>query len=294
MNTDKLLEKFSLTDNPVALGGCQTDGNSFDCCEYNITIFDDKKDEKDSIINFEDETIRIHHGSMREKKPNLLTQFSNMKILSDEKWELRIFLSKISERKTKIFKTFAKSCIIDAAVCVTKTNECLKNSEPFSSSWIKCAAYYIADAIVLSNNLRPSPTHMLEQMRSFEKNKINEKFFQVNECIGVERATPSLLERMSKSTMGFSDMVEDNGHSRIIQKKHLHLVKNSLIPDCYFYLGYINRNNFIKIKESLNRKPELIHVLKTAFDIENDMTKIQQQSTILEQTANDLLSILNS
>ena len=244
MDTKKLLEQLSFTEYPVALGGCRTNENSFDCCEYNITVFDDKN-EKDSIIDFEDETVRIHHGSMKETKPNLLTQYSSMKILSDEKWELRIFLFQISEKKEKIFKTLSKSCIIDAAVCVAKTKESLKNSDPFSSSWIKCAAYFIADAIVLSNNKQPSPTHMLGQIRSFEKNKINEKFSLVNECIGVERATSSLLERMSKSTMGFSDMVEDNGHSRIIQKKHDYLVKNSLITDCYFYLGYINRNNFI-------------------------------------------------
>ncbi len=293
MDTKKLLEQLSLDGNPAALCGCRTNGNSLDCCEYNITVFDDK-DEKDSIIDFQDEIIRIHHGSIKETKPNLLTQYSSMKILSDEKWELKIFLSQISEKKEKIFKTFAKSCLIDSAVCVTKTKESLKNSDPFSSSWIKCAAYYIADAIVLSNNKRPSPIHMLEHIRSFEKNKINEKFSQVNECIGVERATSSLLERMSKSTMGFSDMVEDNGHSRIIQKKHDYLIKNSLIPDCYFYLGYINRNNFIKIKDSLHRKPELIHVLKTAFDFENDMTKIEQQANILELTANDLLSMLHS
>jgi len=293
VDTKKLLEKLSFTEHPVALGGCRTNENSFDCCEYNITVFDDKN-EKDSIIDFEDETIRIHHGSMKETKPNLLTQYNSMKILSDEKWELRIFLSQISDKKEKIFKTLAKSCIIDAAVCITKTKESLENSDSFSSCWIKCAAYYIADVIVLSNNKQPSPTHMLEHIRSFEKNKINEKFSLVNECIGIERATSSLLERMSKSTMGFSDMVEDNGHSRIIQKKHDYLVKNSLIPDCYFYLGYINRNNFIKIKDSLHRKPELIHVLKTAFDIENDMTKIEQQTNILEQTANDLLSILHA
>ena len=292
MDTAKLLEHLSLDGTPAALGGCRNTGNSFDCCEYNITVFDDK-DEKDSIIDFEDEIIRIHHGSMKETKPNLLTQYCDMKILSDEKWELRIFLAQISEKKEKIFKTFAKSCIIDAAVCVTKTKESLKNSDPFSSSWIKCAAYYLADAIVLSNNRRPSPVHMLEQIRSLDKNKINEKFFQVNECIGVERATPSLLERMLKSTIGFSDMIEDNGHPRIIQKKHDYLVKNSLIPDCYFYLGYINRNNFIKIKDSLHRKPELIHVLKTAFDIESDVTKIEQQANTLELTANDLLSIVN-
>lgn len=292
MNIKKLLEKLSLTDFPAALGGCRNDEKSFDCCEYDITVFDDKN-ENDSIIDFDNETVRIHHGSLKETKPDVLIQYSNMQIIWDEKWELRIFLSQISAKREKFFNAYSKSCLVDAAVCVTKTKDCIKNSDPFASSWLKCAAYYIADAIVLANHKRLSPSHMLEHIRSFEKNKINEKFSKVNESIGIERATPSQLIRMSKSTMGFSDMVEDNGHSKIIQKKHDYFVKNSLMSDCYFYLGYINRNNFIKIKDTLHRKPELIHVLKVAFDVENDMTKLELQTSLLHKTANDLLSILN-
>jgi len=113
----------------------------------------------------------------------------------------------------------------------------------------------------------------------------------VNECLGIERATPSLLTRMCKSTMGFSDMVEKNGHSKIIQNKHDYFIKNSLLSDCYYYLGYINRNNFMKIKDSLHRTPELIHILKVAFDVENDMTRLEQQANLLHKTSNELLSI---
>ena len=138
-----------------------------------------------------------------------------------------------------------------------------------------------------------SPAHTLELVRALRNNKINENFNIVNECVGIERATPSLLTRMCKSTIGFSDMVEKNDHSKIIQRKHDYLVKNSLISDCYFYLGYVNRNNFIKIKDSLHRTPELIHILKVAFDVENDMTRLEQQSINLHKTSNELLSILN-
>jgi hypothetical protein len=45
----KILEDFSLTKFPVALGGCRKEGNNFGCCEYNITVFDEKN-EKDRII----------------------------------------------------------------------------------------------------------------------------------------------------------------------------------------------------------------------------------------------------
>lgn len=292
MDLKKIIEKLSLTDFPVALGGCRNDKTSFDCCEYDLTVFDEKK-EHASIIDFENETIRLHHGSMKETNPNMLIQYSNMQIIWDEKWELRIFLSQILDKRDNFFNACSKSCIVDAAVCLTKTKDCIKNSDPFSALWLKCAAYYIADAIVFLNHKRPSPSHFLEQIRTFEKNKINEKFSHVNESLGIERATPSQLQRMCKSTMGFSDMVEGNWHSKIIQKKHDYFVKNSLISDCYFYLGYITRNNFIKIKDTLHRKPELIHVLKVAFDVENDMTRLEQQTILLNKTANDLLLILN-
>ena len=45
---------------------------------------------------------------------------------------------------------------------------------------------------------------------------------------GIERATESLLSRMLKSTCGFSDMVEKNQNSIIIEKKANYLIQNSL------------------------------------------------------------------
>ena len=292
MDYKKILEDFSLTKFPVALGGCRKDGNNFGCCEYNITVFDEKN-EKDRIIEVGNEFVKIHHGSLEESRHEILVQYENLEILNDEQWELRIFLSKIKEKKEKIFKAYAKSCLIDAAVCATKTKDGLKNSDLFASSWIKCSAFFIADAISILNSKRPSPTHMLENLRHFEKNKINENFSIVNDSIGIERATPSLLSRMCKSTIGFSDMVEQNDHSKIIQKKNDYFLKNSLISDCYFYLGYTNRHNFIKIKDILHEKPELIHVLKVAFDVDNDQVKIGQQADVLHKTANDMITLIS-
>ncbi|TLY04782.1 MAG: hypothetical protein E6K87_02550 [Thaumarchaeota archaeon] len=94
---------------------------------------------------------------------------------------------------------------------------------------------------------------------------------------------------MVKSTIGFSDMVEGNGHTEIIKMKHDYMVGNSLLADCYFYLGYINRNNILKVKNSLHRKPEYLHVLKVGLDIESDLLTIDKQATSLLQSANELL-----
>ena len=85
-------------------------------------------------------------------------------------------------------------------------------------------------------------------------------------------------------------MIEVNFHSKSILLKYTYLVENSLFSDCYFYLGYINRNTFKRIQD-LHRKPELIHMLKTGFDLENDTTKIESDANNLHQATNYLLSM---
>ena len=131
---------------------------------------------------------------------------------------------------------------------------------------------------------------MLKILRELPKNKTNETISVVTDSIGIERSTSSLLSRMLKSTIGFSDLIEGNFHSKIISRKYNYLIENSLFSDCYFYLGYINRNNFKKIQD-LHRKPELIHMLKTGFDLENDTTKIESDANNLYQATTLLLSL---
>ncbi len=293
MDISKLIEKLSLKDYSVGLGGCKNHENGFPCCEYNITIFDNKQ-ESDSIEEFEGETAKIHHGSLDEKLSEVLVQFDDMKIIQDDRWELRMLLAKIKEKQEKIFHDAAKGSLVDSLFCTTKSKEALKNSDPFASAWQKCAAYYIADAISIINRKRPSPAHMLKNLRKLEKNNINKTLSAITDSIGIERATPSLLLRMVKSTMGFSDMIEKNNHSKIIQAKHDYLVKNSLLSDCYYYLGNINKQNVIKIKNTISKSPDLIHVLKVAMDLENDPAKTLGQADTLQETANLLLEKINT
>ena len=290
MNTKKLLEEIGIKDYSIGMGGCRSNGHSYDCCECNITIFDGKT-QKESVLEFDGVFYQIHHGSLTETSPDILLQYHNMTILYDEQWELRMLLSKINEKKEQIFNSYIKNCLIEAEICITKAKNQL-GVDTYASSWIKCAVYFIADAISMINLERPSPTHMLKFLRELDKNKINQFISILTESIGIERATPSLLSRMSKSTMGFSDMIEDNLHSKIIARKYHYLKSHSLFSDCYFYLGYVTRNNFMKI-QNLNRKPEMIHILKTAFDLESDTTKIESDADQLQKTTKSLLSLLH-
>src|SRR5438309_4072763 len=292
MDLKTLPGNLSLSPFPIGFGGCRNNGINFQCCEYDITVFDDKQEEP-TVHEINGNMIKLHHGSLSETSVSVLKQFENMSVISDEQWKLRMFLTKIKTKSKQILNSYIQTCLVDAGVYATKAKDLVKSSDPLTHVWIKCAAYFLADAIFLINSKRPSPTHMLEIIRGFDKNKINQNFLVVHQCLGIERASTSLLSRMVKSTIGFSDMVEKNNHSKIIQQKYDYLVQTSLLSDCYFYLGYINRNNVIKRKDTLHRNLEYVHLLKVALDTESDPLVVERQALLLLKTTNVLLEIIN-
>jgi hypothetical protein len=204
-----------------------------------------------------------------------------------------MFLSKINQKLPSLFSDNAKNSLIESLFCCQKTKEAIQSSDVFAPCWQKCASFHLADAISSLNNQRSSPSHMLDLLRKLEKNSTNEHISIVTQTVGIERATPVLLERILKSTIGFSDLIEKNKHSEMIQQKHDFFVKNSMLSDCYFYLGYINKKIFVQIKNILNRNPDLFHILKIAFDIEADSNLLLQQSDLIQKSCNDILEIVS-
>ena len=269
MDLKKFIKNQGLSDFPVGLGGCRTMDYSFDSCDYDLMVFDENSS-NNQIVSFENNFITIHHTSLSETNTKKLLQYDKLNILQDDSWNLKIFLSKISEKRDMLFSDFAKNSLIESMFCCRKTKDAIQNDNIFAPCWQKCASYYLADAISSLNKYPSSPSHMLESLRKFEKNSINNHISDILQTIGIERATPTLLERMLKSTIGFSDLIENNNHSELIQRKYDYFMKNSMLSDCYFYLGYINKENFISIKDELNKREDLIHLLKIAFDIESE------------------------
>ena len=288
MKADEILRIIPSTTYPVGLGGCHAEQTNLDCCVHDITIFD-QSDIPESVIEKDSQFFKIHHCALTENRVEILIKLHHMQILHDEQWELKMFLAKIREKHESILKAFTKSSIIESQICLTKAKNVLDKSDPFVSSWIKSAGYFLVDAILSLNNYRPSPSHMLDILRNLKSNQINEMLPIVLDSLGLERATPSLLRRMSKSTVGLSDLVEKNNNSKIIQHKINCFLDKSLFSDCYFYIGYVNRNNFYRIKNSLDKFPEIIHILKTGFDLEYDSSAFETDIQSLHEVAQILL-----
>ncbi len=293
MNIKKFINENDLSNFPIGLGGCRISDLSFDSCDYDIFVFDEKLGFP-QIISYYGEFVTLHHSSLSEINSEKLLQYHQLKILQDESWDLQMMLSKIKEKHTLLLSDFAKNSLIESQFCCQKTSKGIQTGDVFAPCWQKCATYYLAKAISAINHLHPSPSHMLDSLRKLKKNTVNGHIFNVTETVGIERATPILLERMLKSTIGFSDLIEKNNHSQIIQQKHDFFVENSMLSDCYFYLGYINQKNFMEIKDTVSKEPDLFHILKIAFDVEANSTLLQQQSEIIQKSCNEILGIISS
>ena len=100
MEYKKILENLSIENHPVGMGGCKNHGSSYDCCEYDITIFDGKKDEESFLVH-DGVFYHIYHVTMQETSPEILLQYDNMMILLDEQWELRMLISKLKKKESK-------------------------------------------------------------------------------------------------------------------------------------------------------------------------------------------------
>jgi len=292
MDVKQIPALLSLDDFSVGFGGCRNDGTHFKCCEYDITVLDGQSGE--SVHHIGDEFVKIYHRSFDDFNGDALHHLQDMNVIHDSQWKLRMLLSQVKEKKEQISLSHARSCLVDAGIFANKARDGAKTRDSFAGVWIKCASYFLADAISSLNLKRPSPTHMLETLRNLKKDKTNQNVSIIHQILGIERSSTSLLSRMVKSTIGFSDMVEKNGNSEIIQKKYEYLVENSLLSDCYFYLGYVNRDNVLKIKNQIHRNPEFIHVLKIGLDMENDPMVIDSQAMMLMQTTHEILGDLKT
>ncbi len=287
---DKALLGLLSTEHPVGVGGCQSDGDPFDACEYNVTVFD-SSGRPGEIVFADDASVRVSHGSLDSLGSDTLVNYDNMRILQDPSWELQMLLSRVRDKRTAIFRDHARNCLLDSIFCVTRARDGL-GSDVFAPCWAKSSLIYLANSLLALNLQRPTPAHCLDRLRNLARGSVSDKASVINDSIGVERATASLLERMCKSTMGFSDETEHNGHSRIIREKTRHFIKNSMLADCYMYLSCINHANFVSLKDSIHRRSDLIYILRVAFDLENDQEKLRRDLGVIRRTCDSVLRSL--
>ena len=290
MNQDEILKIIGPINFPIAFSGQNSDNFDIDCEIYNVIIFDGKH-APDEIITHGSKILKISHGNLSETNSEYLIHYENIEIIQDNQWELKMLISKIQKKRNILFSASAKNALVESQLALSKAKNALQYDDPFVSCWIKSGVISLIDSILFQNQILPNHIRVLSSIRNLSQKNTNQFTDKIISETGIERATPSLLSRMLKSTCGFSDMIEKNKNSIIIEKKANLLMKNSLLSDCYLYLNYQNRNNFYKIKNSLNKNSDKIHVLKTAFDLTHTPSELISSIDSMYNVTNALLAL---
>lgn len=286
----KLLADNGLDSHPAGLGGCRATDTHFDSCGHDVFVFDGKSGCE--VVWHGDSHAVIRHASMSAHGSEDLLACDGIRIIQDESWDLKMRMSTVQAKRSALFVDLARDRLVDALFCTRRTLDAINASDAFAPFWQKCASYCLADAICLLNCRLPSPSHTLDLFRIFPKNSVNEHIPSVTQTIGMERATPTLLDRMLKSTIGFSDMIRP-GISETIRSKYEFFQRSSMPTDCYFYLGYVTRQNFEGIKNDLGRRRDLFHVLKTAFDAGADQSLLGVHANLIGGSCNSILEAVS-
>lgn len=234
----------------------------------------------------------IHHCSLNETRSSVLAHIDGLDVVNDDGWELRTALVHLRERRAGILADYSRNCLADALFCVSRASgPAAAPAGGLEACWAKCAALYLADAILLAGGRRPRPAHLLSDARSLPGPEPAASLFGVvGECAGAERASPVLLARMAEAAAGLSDLAEGNGRSAIIRAKAAYLEGESMHADCYFYLCHACRGILARHADMAARRPDLQRILRTALDAEADAQAAERHASAVRAAAERMLS----
>ena len=278
MFPEKIQEYLSNKKNSeLALIGCRADNSnlSYECCEYDIAVLAKNGNGLgNSIVQIGKEKLEfLDFSNYNQNEISLL----NMKKVENKTSSLLI-PHKDSIRKTdikRIFLSAGKRRAVDSLFNVSKTST--SKSELHLSLNLKIAAYELIEAILLISEIRPMPIHELNQLRKLEirKDFIKEAIQLCIECIGIERATRTMINR---SFNALKEIFKERYDIGLIESKIEFLVEHGLIADSYYYIGKLVCNHLEKKDYAYQFDYQKLNSL--ALDLASDYENIKRSNLI--------------
>jgi len=278
MFPEKIQEYLSNKKNSeLALIGCRADNSnlSYECCEYDIAVLAKNGNGLgNSIVQIGKEKLEFLDFSNYNQNE---ISFLNMKKVENKTSSLLI-PHKDSIRKTdikRIFLSAGKRRAVDSLFNVSKTST--SKSELNLSLNLKIAAYELIEAILLISEIRPMPIHELNQLRQLEirKDFIKEAIQLCIECIGIERATRTMINR---SFNALKEIFKERYDIGLIESKIEFLVEHGLIADSYYYIGKLVCNHLEKKDYAYQFDYQKLNSL--ALDLASDYENIKRSNLI--------------
>ena len=274
------------SDLELALIGCRADSShiSYDCCEYDIAVLGSSENGYDKkIIQIGDYTIEFLHFPNYQKYGNSdISLFNMIKIEKSSALFISPRPPKI-DRKTWYIAA-GKRRVVDSLFNVAKNGN--TKSESNASLNLKIAAYALIEGIILISQTRPMPIHELNQLRQVQVRKdfINEAIQVCIECLGIERATRTIINRSFKA---LKEILKERYDVELLSSKIDFLLKQGLLADCYYYIGKLVCSH---LEKKDNASQLNYHKLNTiALDLTSDYEKVKKLSALVKRDCKLLL-----
>ena len=261
----------------LALIGCRADGphDSYDCCEYDFAILGGNIDNDihKKIIQLGDSTLEFLNFQNQNVNEDIslynMIELNESNVLVPEYPKL--------DRK-KLFNAAGKRRIVDSLFNVSKNSSA--SAELNASLNLKIAAYDLIEGILLMSETRPMPIHELNQLRQVEvqKDYIKETIQICIECLGIERATRTIINRSYKA---LREILKDTYDIDLLSSKIQFLQNNGLLADCYYYIGKLVCSH---LEKKDNASQMNYHKLNSiALDLTNDYEKVKKMSALMKR-----------
>jgi hypothetical protein len=180
--------------------------------------------------------------------------------------------------RKKLFNAAGKRRIVDSLFNVSKNGS--SSAELNASLNLKMAAYDLIEGILLMSETRPMPIHELNQLRQVEvqKDYIKETIQICIECLGIERATRTIINRSYKA---LKEILKDTYDIDLLSSKIQFLLNNGLLADCYYYIGKLVCSH---LEKKDNASQMNYHKLNNiSLDLTNDYEKVKKMSALMKR-----------
>lgn len=279
MKLPQEIQDFVSNNNELELSliGCRADSpqDSYDCCEYDIAIL------RGNIDNiFDKKIIQLGNNILEflnfqnQRRHNDISLFSMIKL--SESNTLVPEPPKLDRKK--LFVAAGKRRIVDSLFNVSKNSSA---SEEINSSLnLKIAAYDLIEGILLMSESRSMPIHELNQLRQVEiqKDFVKEAIQTCIECLGIERATRTIINRSYKA---LREILKERYDLELLSSKIQFLLNNGLLADCYYYIGKLVCSH---LEKKDNASQINYHKLNSiALDLTNDYEKVKKMSALIKR-----------
>lgn len=271
--------EFDLVDicgaegSPVGLAGCRAENTCYESCAYDVVVFDTIR--PTDILTCSEKHVFVHHTILPPHRPQEQATYNTMRLLSDDELRLAPILHDIQQRSETIFNRCAQGCLVDALMYAARS-DC--DDSDMASCWQNCAAVCLADAAVYLERHTPS-SHTLDILR-----RQNPKIASIiADAVGVERASRTLINRMSTATMS---LIEAHGDSaQMVNHRVSMMLHDGRLADCYLYMCGMGRTALAAMPNDATVQ-YAAHIM---MDAERDMSRIRDATSRIRTQATAML-----